>query len=66
MHKIVISEKIKNYRKERGITQEEFAKMLGLSSQAISKWERTACYPDITFLPKLADILGCTVNDFFN
>ncbi|MBQ8914780.1 MAG: helix-turn-helix transcriptional regulator, partial [Clostridia bacterium] len=47
------------------ITQEMMAKRLGVSPQAISKWEREECYPDITFLPTLAAVLSCTVNDFF-
>ena len=39
--------------------------MLGVSAQAISKWEREECYPDITFLPELAALLLCRVDDFF-
>ncbi|MBE6548490.1 MAG: helix-turn-helix transcriptional regulator [Ruminococcaceae bacterium] len=65
MKKITISDKIKKYRKENNITQEQFGQLLCVSAQAISKWERCECYPDITFLPALAYILGCTVNDFF-
>ena len=65
MKKIIVSQKIKEFRRENGLTQEDFGKRLGVSGQAISKWEREECYPDITFLPSLADTLGCTVNDFF-
>lgn len=65
MTKISISEKIKSYRRERGLTQGEFADLMGVSHQAISKWERVECYPDITFLPELAKTLGCGVGDFF-
>ena len=65
MTKVIISQKIKDFRRERSLTQEEFGKLLGVSAQAISKWEREECYPDITFLPRIADLLCCSVNDFF-
>ena len=65
MKKIIVSQKIKSFRYENRLTQEQFATSLGLSPQAISKWEREECYPDITFLPILAETLGCTVDDFF-
>ncbi len=65
MRKIIISKKLKSYRYERSITQRQLADMLGISSQAISKWEREECCPDIAFLPVLADAIGCTVDDFF-
>ena len=65
MKNIVISEKIKEYRKENHLTQEELGMLLGVSAQAISKWERKECYPDITFLPDIASLLCCSVNDFF-
>ena len=65
MKKVIVSQKVKTFRRENRLTQEQFAACLGLSPQTISKWEREECYPDITFLPILADVLGCTVNDFF-
>ena len=66
MKKITIAEKIKKYRLENGLTQRDFGKLLGVSAQAISKWEREECYPDIIFLPEIADILSCKINDFFD
>ena len=63
--RIIVSQKIKSFRYENRLTQEQFATRLGLSPQAISKWEREECYPDIAFLPILAETIGCTVNDFF-
>lgn len=65
MKKVIISQKIKQYRHEHNLTQTEFGALIGFSAQAISKWERVECYPDITFLPELACILGCSVEDFF-
>ena len=58
-------EKVQLLRKESGMSQEKLAERLNVSRQAISKWEREECYPDITVLPILAETLGCTVNDFF-
>ena len=65
IYQIKISEKIKRHRKENGLSQGEFGRLLGVSAQAVFKWERGICYPDITFLPNLAKILGCRVEDFF-
>lgn len=66
MKRIIISEKIKEYRRQNGLTQEDFGKLLSVSAQAVSKWEREECYPDITFLPEIASLLSCNVNDFFD
>ena len=64
-NKIVISEKIIEYRRANNITQSELARELGVSPQAVYKWEKEICYPDITFLPALAIVVGCSINDFF-
>lgn len=53
---------ITRYRKEKGWTQDELAQKLGLSFQAVSKWENAQTMPDITLLPPLAGILGITVD----
>ncbi|MBQ9085678.1 MAG: helix-turn-helix transcriptional regulator [Clostridia bacterium] len=66
MKKIIISEKIRTYRRQHQLTQEGLGQIIGVSAQAISKWERCECYPDITLLPQLAEILACSVNDFFD
>lgn len=62
---ISISEKVKAYRKQNHLSQTEFGKLFGVSAQAVHKWENNACYPDITLLPKLANLIGCEINDFF-
>lgn len=65
MIRITIAERIKLYRDEKRLTQNEFGKMIGVSAQAIYKWEKGICYPDILFLPYLAQILNCKIDDFF-
>ncbi len=52
--KLNIGETIKKLRKEREITQEEFAEILGVSCQSVSRWENNSCYPDIELIPIIA------------
>ena len=52
--KLNIGETIKKLRKERDITQEEFAELLGVSCQSVSRWENHSCYPDIELIPTIA------------
>lgn len=58
-----IGANIRRIRIERNLTQEEVAAHLGISFQAISKWERGDGYPDIEMLPPLANYLGITVDE---
>ena len=58
-----IATNLKQFRLDRGMTQEELADRVGVTGQAVGKWEREECYPDITLLPELADIFGVTVDD---
>ncbi|MBQ8397375.1 MAG: helix-turn-helix domain-containing protein [Clostridia bacterium] len=60
---LLIGEKIKKLRRARDLTQEEVAAHLGVSYQAISKWERCEGYPDITLLPALSNYFGITVDE---
>ena len=53
-----IGNRISKYRKEKGLTQEGLAEKLGVSSQAVSKWENDQSCPDIGLLSDLARILG--------
>ena len=57
-----IGEKIRQARKEKGIGQEALAEQLGLSVQAVSKWECNLSCPDITLLPRIADYLEVTLD----
>lgn len=60
---LIIGEKLKNLRRSKDLTQEEVATHLGISFQAISKWERGEGYPDITMLPILANYYQVTVDE---
>ena len=57
-----ISEKIAELRKNGGLTQEQLGERLGISGQAVSKWEKGAALPDILLLPDLCDALGTTLD----
>lgn len=57
-----LARNISIYRKERGLTQEELAQILGLSSQAVSKWENAQTMPDISLLPQLSRTLEVSID----
>ena len=57
-----LGNRIAQLRKEMGFTQEDLARMLDVSPQAVSKWENDLTCPDISLLPKLAQILGVSVD----
>ena len=58
-----IGNRITKYRKEKGLTQEALAEKLGVSSQAVSKWENDTSCPDISLLPALCRELGITADE---
>ena len=60
---LMIGNKLKKLRRDKDLTQEEVATHLGISYQAISKWERGDGYPDITMLPTLANYFGVSVDE---
>jgi len=57
---------ISEIRKEVELTQKELAEILVVSDKAVSKWERGLCYPDITLLPKLCNVLDVTMIELFS
>ena len=61
--KETLGKRIAMLRKEKGLTQEQLAEKVGVSAQAVSKWENDVSCPDITLLPLLGDILGVTVDE---
>lgn len=60
MNNNTLGQRISVLRKEKGFTQEELAASLGVSAQAVSKWENDVSCPDIMLVPELAKTLGVT------
>lgn len=58
-------ETIKKLRLDKGVTQEDVADYVGVSFQAVSKWETDTTMPDITLLPRLAMFFGVRIDDLF-
>ena len=58
-----IGKNITAFRKDAGMTQEELAGQIGVSAQAVSKWETGVSMPDILLLPVIADVFGITVDE---
>ena len=63
MQKGTMGMMIASKRKELGLTQMELAEKMGVTDKAVSKWERDLSCPDISSLPKLAEILGMSVDE---
>ena len=66
MENLKIGEKIKSKRKELEYTQEELANILYVTKAAVSKWENGESYPDITLLPKIAQLFNITIDELFD
>ena len=60
-----IHEIIRAKRRERDLTQEELANILGVTKAAVSKWETAESYPDITMLPQIAQLFHITMDELF-
>ena len=61
-----IGKRISENRKNKNLKQDELAEMLGVSPQAVSKWENDISCPDISLLPALSKILGITVDELLS
>lgn len=57
--------KIRELRRARGLTQDDLAKKLSISPQAVSKWERNDTYPDMMQIPVIANIFGVSLDTLF-
>lgn len=65
MEESTMGARILRRRKEKGLTQEALANKLGVSNQAVSKWEGDVCCPDLQLLPLLADTLELSLDELF-
>lgn len=63
---ILLAANIQTFRKKSGLTQTELAEKLGVTFQAVSKWENAQSAPDISLLPLMADIFGCYIDELFS
>lgn len=62
---MTFGENIRKYRMKRNLTQEELAEKIGISGQAVSKWETNDSLPDTALLPNVADTLGVSIDQLF-
>jgi DNA-binding XRE family transcriptional regulator len=61
----MMGETIFRLRKEKGLSQGELGKLIGVSNKAVSKWETYEANPDVTLLPLLAQSLGVSIDELF-
>lgn len=57
---------IAELRKEKKLTQEQFAEILGVNNRTVSRWENGHCMPDLSLLSTIADELGVSVSELLN
>ena len=60
------AEKLKSLRKENGMSQETLAEKLGVSRQAVTKWETELGLPDIDNMVAISKLFGITLDDFLS
>ena len=60
-----LSENVKRFRLKKNLTQEQLAAKLGISAQAVSKWETSETYPDGALLVPLANALSVSLDELF-
>ena len=63
---IRLGEKIRNLRKQKNISQETLATALGVTFQAVSKWENAAAMPDVAMIPAIASFFGVSTDELFD
>ncbi len=62
---MTIGKKIRQLRRDLGMSQQTLSDKLGVTAQAVSKWENETSYPDISILPSMASIFGVQIDDLF-
>lgn len=60
---MTIGNNIKRLRQNKGVSQEQLGDVLGISGQAVSKWENESALPDILILPNLAEYFGISIDE---
>lgn len=62
---VKLGNQLRELRRQEGRTQEDLASFLGVSAQAVSRWEVGTCYPDIELIPVIADYFGVSIDWLF-
>ena len=60
--KLYLGKNLRQLRRDRDLTQEELAEVLGVSYQSVSRWENDTCYPDMELIPMIASFFSVTVD----
>lgn len=62
---IILGERIKELRQRDGRTQDALAVEIGVTAQAVSRWEKGICYPDVELIPSIANYFGVSIDELF-
>ena len=62
---LILAHNIQFFRKKRGLSQVALAQKIGVTPQAVSKWEKGKSAPDISLLPTVALLLDCQIDELF-
>ena len=62
---IILGERIRELRQRDGRTQDALASELGVTAQAVSRWEKGICYPDMELIPSIANFFGVSIDELF-
>ncbi|MDE7300011.1 MAG: helix-turn-helix domain-containing protein, partial [Lachnospiraceae bacterium] len=63
--RVEIGGKIRDLRRQYGRTQEDLATALGVTCQAVSRWEANGGYPDMEMIPSIANYFGISIDTLF-
>ena len=63
--KLNLGTTIRELRRKNDRTQEELAALLGVTAQAVSRWESGGCYPDMEMIPAIANVFGISIDELF-